>query len=51
MEFGKGIARTSEIVDMGLHFGLIEKSGSWFSLAEAPESSKRIGQGKDKVMF
>ncbi len=43
--YGKGISKASEICDMGVNFGLIEKSGSWFSYG-----GQRIGQGKDKAV-
>ena len=42
--YGEGISRMSEIVDLGVKAGLIEKSGSWFSY-----DSVRLGQGKEKV--
>ena len=42
--YGKGISKSSEIIDMGLELDIIEKSGSWFSY-----KGERIGQGKDKV--
>lgn len=29
--YGKGISKTNEIFDAGLHFGFVEKSGSFFS--------------------
>ncbi len=40
--FGEGIAREGELVDLGVQFGLVQKSGSWFSMGEV-----RIGQGRD----
>ncbi len=40
--FGQGIAREGELVDMGVELGLVQKSGSWFSMGEV-----RIGQGRD----
>ncbi len=43
--YGKGISKASEICDMGVSFGLIEKSGSWFSYG-----GQRIGQGKEKAV-
>jgi len=43
--YGKGISKASEICDMGVNFGLIEKSGSWFSYG-----GQRIGQGKEKAV-
>ena len=42
--YGKGISKSSEIIDMGLELDIIEKSGSWFSY-----NGERIGQGKEKV--
>ena len=38
--YGKGINRASEILEMGVAGGIIEKSGSWYSY-----NSQRIGQG------
>ncbi len=42
--YGKGISKTSEIIDLGVEAGIIEKSGAWFSY-----NDERIGQGKDKT--
>lgn len=42
--FGEGISKASEILDLGVAFGLIEKSGSWFSY-----ESTRLGQGRETV--
>ena len=41
--YGEGISRMSEIIDMGINLGLIEKSGSWFTV-----NGERM-QGKDNV--
>ncbi|MBR0231512.1 MAG: recombinase RecA [Clostridia bacterium] len=42
--YGKGISRESEIIELGIANGLIEKSGSWLSY-----DGEKLGQGKDKV--
>ncbi len=42
--FGEGISRVGEIVDLGVEYGIIKKSGSWFSYEDS-----RIGQGRDAV--
>jgi len=42
--YGKGISRESEIIELGIANGLIEKSGSWLSY-----NGEKLGQGKDKV--
>ena len=39
--YGEGISRISEILDMGVKLGLIEKAGSFYSY-----NSERIGQGE-----
>ena len=40
--YGQGIARTGELVDLGVKLDLVQKAGSWFSMGET-----RIGQGRD----
>jgi len=42
--YGKGISKESEIIEMGIRAGVVEKSGSWLSY-----NGERLGQGKDKV--
>lgn len=40
--FGEGISRSSEIIDMGVELGIIQKSGSWFSY-----NGSKLAQGRD----
>ena len=42
--YGQGISKWGELVDMAVEMDIVQKSGSWFSMAE-----ERIGQGKDSV--
>ena len=42
--YGTGISKSSEIIDMALQLGIIEKSGAWFYF-----EGDRLGQGKDNV--
>ena len=40
--FGEGISRTGEIIDLGVEYDIIKKSGSWFSY-----DGQKIAQGRD----
>jgi recombination protein RecA len=40
--YGKGISRESDVLDLGVVQGVIEKSGSWYSI-----KGERIGQGRE----
>ena len=42
--FGEGISRVGEIVDLGVDYEALRKSGSWFSYGD-----RKIGQGRDAV--
>ena len=42
--YGEGISRHGEIIDLGVEFDFIAKSGSWYSY-----DGNRIGQGKENV--
>ena len=42
--FGEGISRTGEIVDLGVQYGIIKKSGSFFSYNDT-----KLAQGRDRT--
>ena len=42
--YGEGISKESELIDYGIQFDIIDRSGSWFSYGD-----KKLGQGKENV--
>ena len=42
--YGEGISKSGNIVDVGVDFGIIKKSGSWFSY-----NDEKLGQGREAV--
>ena len=42
--YGEGISHTGELIDLGVKYDLVNKSGSWFSIGD-----ERIGQGRDNA--
>jgi recombination protein RecA len=42
--YGMGISKMGEVIDMGVEYGVIQKSGSWFSY-----DTNKLGQGRDAV--
>lgn len=42
--YGAGVSRTGELIDLGVRHGLVEKSGTWFSL-----DGERIGHGRENA--
>jgi recombination protein RecA len=42
--YGEGVSRMGEIIDLGVSYGIIEKTGAWYSYR-----GERIGQGKENA--
>jgi recombination protein RecA len=42
--YGEGISKLGEIIDLGVEYEILKKSGSWYSYGET-----RLGQGRDAV--
>ena len=42
--FGEGISKVGEIIDLGVEYGVIGKSGSWFSY-----NDQKLAQGREAV--
>ena len=42
--YGQGISREGEIIELGVAYGLIDKSGAWYAY-----QGEKIGQGKDNA--
>ncbi len=42
--YGEGISRETDLIDLGLSHGLIEKTGTWFSF-----EGERLGQGRENA--
>ena len=42
--YGEGISRESELIHLGVNYGLIDKSGAWYTY-----NQEKIGQGKDNA--
>lgn len=42
MTFGEGISKTGEILDLGVEYDIIKKSGSWYSY-----NGSKLAQGRD----
>jgi recombination protein RecA len=40
--FGEGVSKIGELIDLGVEYGIIKKSGSWFSYGDA-----KLAQGRD----
>ncbi|MFB9861327.1 recombinase RecA [Salinicoccus siamensis] len=42
--YGKGISKTGEMIDLGVEYDIVEKSGAWYSY-----EGERLGQGKENA--
>jgi len=42
--YGEGISKVGEIIDLGVEYEIVKKSGSWFSYGET-----KLGQGREAV--
>ncbi|MGL4590122.1 MAG: recombinase RecA [Mycoplasmatales bacterium] len=42
--YGKGISKVGEVIDLGVEYGVIVKSGAWYSY-----QGEKIGQGRENV--
>lgn len=42
--YGEGISKVGEIIDLGVEYEIVKKSGSWFSYGDT-----KLGQGRDAV--
>ena len=42
--YGQGVSKVGEIVDLGVEYEIVKKSGSWFSYGDT-----KLGQGRDAV--
>ena len=40
--YGEGVSKESELIDLGVKYNILDKSGAWYSYGK-----DRIGQGKD----
>jgi len=43
--YGEGVSRVGEVIDMGVEYGYVKKSGAWYAVG-----TERIGQGRDKAI-
>lgn len=49
IEFGEGISKSGEVLDIGEELGLVKKSGAWYSYWNENGEEIRLGQGRDNA--
>ena len=42
--YGQGVSKVGEVLDLGVAYEIVKKSGSWFSYGDT-----KLGQGRDAV--
>ena len=42
--YGEGVSKVGEIIDLGVEYAVVKKSGSWFSYGDT-----KLGQGREAV--
>lgn len=47
--YGVGISYEGDVIDLGLQYNLVTKSGAWFSFAHPEKGDIRLGQGREAV--
>jgi recombination protein RecA len=43
--YGEGVSHAGEVLDMGVNYGHVKKSGAWYAVG-----TERIGQGRDNAI-
>lgn len=44
IDYGQGISKEGELIDLGVQYKIVEKSGSWYAFGDT-----RLGQGRENV--
>jgi len=43
--YGEGVSHAGEVLDMGVQYGFVNKSGAWYA-----KDNEKIGQGRDNAI-
>jgi len=49
IEFGEGISKAAEILDIGEEIGVVKKSGAWYSYYDENGEEIRVAQGRENA--